>query len=103
MAEPQPPHIQEGATAPPASNEDRKAAAALSSLDAKPTDDGPPRKEADRKALEEAMRNLEMRTMTTTTTTATGNVKKDNADVKKVVKVDAGDVALLVSVVGERG
>lgn len=89
--EPQPPNVHEGASdpAPPekTSAEDRKAAAALSSLDARGEDDDAPagKKEVDTEALGKAMRGL--------------NVKEEGKkeEVKrKVVKVDQGDVALLV-------
>ncbi|CAK1354724.1 hypothetical protein CB0940_01460 [Cercospora beticola] len=95
MAEPQPPNVQEGADAPdvlPASKEDRKAAAALSSLDA-PSEDVKPKKETDLKALNEAMKAL--MPAAKPKETASSTTKKDEAP-KKVVKVDAADVALLV-------
>ncbi|GIZ39538.1 hypothetical protein CKM354_000291900 [Cercospora kikuchii] len=93
--EPQPSNVQEGADAPdvlPASNEDRKAAAALSSLDA-PSEDVKPKKETDLKALNEAMKAL--MPAAKPKETASSTTKKDEAP-KKVVKVDAADVALLV-------
>lgn len=96
MAEPQPPNVQEGADAPdvlPASKEDRKAAAALSSLDA-PSEDVKPKKETDLKALNEAMKAL--MPAAKPKETASSTTKKDEVP-KKVVKVDAADVALLVS------
>ncbi|KAF2643420.1 hypothetical protein P280DRAFT_394814 [Massarina eburnea CBS 473.64] len=88
MAEPQPAAIQEGAAephAPTGSAEDRKAAAALSSLDA-PTqdDDAAGKKNVDSKALGEAMKGL--------------SVKEHAGDEKKkVVKIEASDVSLLAS------
>ncbi|KAK4507597.1 hypothetical protein PRZ48_001332 [Zasmidium cellare] len=97
--EPQPPNVQEGADAPdviPASNEDRKAAAALSSLDVKEDQDATPnKKEVDLKALGEAMKNLELTQGTGKTTASSGTAKKEEAP-KKLVKVDAADVGLLV-------
>lgn len=91
MAEQQPPNLVEGATSgdiedevlPTAkSAEDRKAAAALSKLDARGDDDGPGR-EIDQEAVKNAMSSLDNKK---------GVEKKE---VKKV-KVDAADVALLV-------
>jgi len=91
--EPQPSSVHEGASSPSAPTgtaEDRKAAAALSSLDAR-DDDNAAKKEVDSKALGEAMKNL----------TVSGEKKdektKAEAAPKKVVKIDAQDVALLVS------
>lgn len=105
MAEPQPSNVTEGADAPdvlPASNEDRKAAAALSSLDAKPNDEAQqPKKEVDLKALGEAMKNLEIASGAGATSQksipAGGQRKESASEPKKLVKVDAGDVNLLVS------
>jgi hypothetical protein len=90
MAEPQPSNIQEGASdapAPTGSAEDRKAAAALSSLDERDDADSG-KKNVDTTALGEAMKNLDV------------SEKKDTKEAvnKKVVKVDAADVSLLVSV-----
>lgn len=86
MAEPQPSNIQEGASEalpPSGSVEDRKAAAALSSLDAQ-DDDTVGKKEVDTKALGEAMKGL--------------NVKESTGEVpKKAVKIEPIDVSLLVS------
>ncbi|PSN70464.1 hypothetical protein BS50DRAFT_520278 [Corynespora cassiicola Philippines] len=83
MAEPQPATIHEGAAdphAPTSTAEDRKAAAALSSLDAQ-DDESSGKKEVDTKALGEAMKTL--------------SVQKKNAEQKKDVKVDPKDVSLL--------
>jgi hypothetical protein len=83
MAEPQPSAVREGAAdphAPTGSADDRKAAAALSSLDAQ--DDGGVKEEADGKALDKAMKNL--------------SVKGAKRDEKKNVKVELADVNLLV-------
>ena len=94
--EPQPPNVREGLDQPdvlPANAEDRKAAAALSSLDAKGEDDAaPPKKEVDLKALGEAMKNLEF---TPAPKKPTETARKEEAP-KKLVKVDPADVALLV-------
>ncbi|KAF1966965.1 hypothetical protein BU23DRAFT_584133 [Bimuria novae-zelandiae CBS 107.79] len=85
--EPQPSNIQEGvseAPAPTGSAEDRKAAAVLSTLDAQ-GDDESGKKEVDTSAMEKAMKNL--------------SVKKGKGGEaqKKTVKVEAGDVNMLVS------
>lgn len=67
----------------PTSAEDRKAAAALSKLDEN-DDSSAPAKEVDADALGKAMKNL--------------NVKEGaGEETKKKVKVDAVDIALLVS------
>lgn len=83
MAEPQPPAVQEGAAkphAPTGTADDRKAAAALSTLDAQ--DDGGVTKEVDGKALDKAVKGL--------------SIKDTKADEKKNVKVELADVNLLV-------
>ncbi|KAF2658556.1 hypothetical protein K491DRAFT_592760 [Lophiostoma macrostomum CBS 122681] len=85
MAEPQPSSVHEGAAdphAPSSTAEDRKAAAALSALDAQDDAGDSSKKEVDAKALGEAMKNLAG--------------KDGESEKKKVVKVDAGDVGLLV-------
>ena len=102
MAEPdQPSSIQEGmptdpeeeTPALPADAEGRKAAAALSSLDAQnDTDDGAQKTHAETEALGKAMSQLAM----TGGEKAGGKDVKKEAEVKKKVKVDAGDVTLLV-------
>jgi hypothetical protein len=104
MAEAQPPTIVEGATTgdvedeiPQAakSAEERKAAAALSSLDASREDDSASTKNVDQEAVKKAMDRL------AGNTAAAGEVKKKEdakKEVKKAVKVDQADVALLVSV-----
>ena len=106
--EPQPSHIQEGADAPdvlPANKEDRKAAQALSSLNAKGSDDedAKPKKEVDIKALQEAMHNLELMSSlqgpvssTKKPSTSSSAGKKEETP-KQLVKVDPADVNLLVS------
>lgn len=96
MAEPQPPNVQEGADAPdvlPANAEDRKAAQAMSSLDAKPDEDAAPKKEIDLKALNDAMKNLGAAQEQKAPGAA--GAKKEEAP-KKLVKVDQADVTLLV-------
>lgn len=89
-SEPQPDSIHEGASDPHAPNataEDRKAAAALNSLDA-PDDDGTGKKDVDTKALGDAMKNLSVGEKN-------GSVAPV-AEKKKAVKVDAADISLLV-------
>jgi hypothetical protein len=97
MAEPQPDSVQEGAAdphAPTSTAEDRKAAAALSALDA--ADDDSNKKEVDSKALGEAMKNLAV-----ADNKSKAPAKKEVAvGKKKVVKVDAKDVELLVGTSG---
>ncbi|EME88032.1 uncharacterized protein MYCFIDRAFT_48247 [Pseudocercospora fijiensis CIRAD86] len=93
--EPQPSNVQEGADAPdvlPASKEDRKAAQALSSLDAKVNDDAVAKKEVDLKALGDALKNLDAQN----TQKSPAAVKKEEAPKKPLTKVAAEDVALLV-------
>jgi hypothetical protein len=83
MAEPQPPAVQEGAAephAPTGTADDRKAAAALSTLDAQ--DDSGMTKEVDGKALDKAVKGL--------------SIKDTKSDEKKNVKVELADVNLLV-------
>ncbi|KAL9110610.1 MAG: hypothetical protein Q9187_008028 [Circinaria calcarea] len=98
MAEPQPQDIREGADpeddnpAVPASAEERKTAAALSSLDARNDDEDTPSQKTnvDQEALGKAMSQLGVN----------GGEKEKGkakeAEVKKKVKVEAVDVALLV-------
>jgi hypothetical protein len=84
MAEPQPLEVHEGAADPhpPTSTvEDRKAAAALSALDAREGENGA-KKEVDGKALDKAMKGL--------------SVKDNKEGEKKNVKIEASDVTLLV-------
>ena len=104
MAEPdQPSAIQEGmpldpeeeTPALPADAEGRKAAAALSSLDAhNRADDGAQKTQADTEALGKAMSQLAMGGGEK----AGKKEEKKETEVKKKVKVEAGDVALLVRV-----
>lgn len=102
MAESQPPTIVEGATTgdvddeiPVAakSAEDRKAAAALSSLDAPRDDETTATKDVDREAVRKAMDRLAGSGSTNGTALKTQEEKKV---VKKIVKVDQADVAFLV-------
>lgn len=84
--EPQPSAIHEGASephAPTSTAEDRKAAAALSSLDAQ-DDESAGKKNVDPKALGEAMKNLSV------------EENKAGPEKKKTVKIEAADVTLLV-------
>jgi hypothetical protein len=99
MAEPQPPNVTEGADPPdviPATAEDRKAAQAMSSLDAKGDDNAAPKKEADVKALEKALKDFDLNQKPKTSAPGGTTQKKEEAP-KKIVKVDPADVALLVS------
>jgi len=102
MAETQPPTIVEGATTGDVddeipvtakSAEDRKAAAALSSLDAPREDDSAGTKDVDQEAVRKAMERLGGSAKSNGTV-----AKKDNEVkvVKKTVKVDPADVTLLV-------
>ncbi|KAK3701678.1 hypothetical protein LTR37_015330 [Vermiconidia calcicola] len=97
--EPQPSTVQEGADAPdvlPANAEDRKAAKAMSSLDARGEDEttAAPKKEVDVKALTDAMKMLE--TGQGQQTKPEAGKKKEEEVKKPLVKVDQADVALLV-------
>jgi hypothetical protein len=89
MAEPQPAAVREGAAdahAPTGTAEDRKAAAALSTLDTA-ADDAAEKKEVDGKALYEKALGTAMQGL---------DVKDQKSDEKKVVKIEAADVTLLV-------
>jgi hypothetical protein len=99
MAESQPPNVVEGATTgdideevPVAakSAEDRKAAAALSSLDA-PRDDGSASRDVDQEAVKKAMDRLAGQNGV-----AKKKAEEEKKVVKKTVKVDPADVSLLV-------
>jgi hypothetical protein len=104
MATAQPSAVIEGAAIgdieddlPPVakSAEDRKAAAALSSLDAPRDDDLSTGKNVDREAVRKAMGRLAGKN------SGAGDAKQKEdgkKDVKKVVKVDPTDVILMVSV-----
>ncbi|KAK8253078.1 hypothetical protein HDK77DRAFT_169596 [Phyllosticta capitalensis] len=91
--EPQPASVHEDAqtpAAPASSAEDRKAAAAMSKLDAHQHDDeaAAPKKGVDAEALGKAMKNLDIK--------ENNNVPPKKEETKKVVKVNPADVALLV-------
>ncbi|OAL56926.1 hypothetical protein IQ07DRAFT_582212 [Pyrenochaeta sp. DS3sAY3a] len=94
MAEPQPSSVHEGASTPPPPTTDaesRKAAAALDALDTR--DDAsstPPKKHIDSSALDAAIAHLSV-------SEKKKSVDKKKGVEKKVVKVDAADVALLVT------
>jgi hypothetical protein len=105
MAEPQPSTVHEGASTPPAPQAAASAAAeaaALSSLDNKPLSDASssaPKKEIDLKALNDAMKALDSGSgskKVSAAAAAAGGLKKDD-EPAKLIKVDAGDVSLLVS------
>ncbi|KAF5878080.1 uncharacterized protein Bfra_000247 [Botrytis fragariae] len=102
MSESQPPTLVEGATTGDVddeipqkakSAEDRKAAAALSSLDAPREDDSTVTKEVDQEAVRKAMERLAGTSATNGKVAKKGDEKKV---VKKIVKVEAADVNLLV-------
>ena len=102
MAEPQPPTVHEGMDAEdaplPTNPQDRKAAAALSSLDAR-GDDEPVSKSTniDQEALGKAISRLEIISGKGKSGDE-GKVKaKEVEEKKKAVKVDQTDVMLLVS------
>ena len=107
MAEPQPPTIQPGAegldepenpTAAPASAEDRKAAAALSTLDAHDDDSATskPSSNVDQKALGDAMSKLSVGGAGKAGAEKKGPEAGEEKEKKKVIKVDQADVTLLV-------
>ncbi|KAK5171846.1 uncharacterized protein LTR77_003482 [Saxophila tyrrhenica] len=104
MAEPQPPDVVEGADPPesiPATADDRAAAKAMDSLDARGEDVEAPttaKKEVDVKALTDAMKLLETSSGAGASTQKKAQEqKKKEEEVKKpLIKVDQGDVALLV-------
>jgi hypothetical protein len=102
MADLQPPTVVEGATTgdvddeiPVAakSAEDRKAQAALSSLDAPREDESKPAKDVDQEAVRKAMDRL---AGTGATNGAVTKKEDEKKAVKKNVKVDPADVTLLV-------
>jgi hypothetical protein len=106
MAEQQPPTIVEGATTgdvddeiPVAakSAEDRKAAAALSSLDAPREDESAGTKDVDQEAVRKIMERLGG---TANTNGAAAKKDTETKVVKKTVKVDPADVTLLVCLLG---
>ncbi|CZT16603.1 uncharacterized protein RCC_02437 [Ramularia collo-cygni] len=95
MAEPQPNNVTEGADPPdvvPASEEDRKAAQAMSSLDATGADEAP-KKEVDQEALSKALKDFELSQAPKKTTS--GNAVKKEAAPKKIIKLDPAEVASL--------
>lgn len=98
MTEPQPAAIQEGVDeehpVAPTSAEDRKAAAALSSLENRGEDEETAAKKSDvdQKALGEAMSRLEVGGKRK----VAEDTKGTDAAKKKAVRVDQGDVTLLV-------
>lgn len=101
MAEPRPTNIVEGATTgdleeeiPVAakSAEERKAAAAMSSLDSRAEDAGSSR-DVDQAAIKKAMERLGGPALTNGTS---GKQGEDKKVVKKAIKVDVADVNLLV-------
>lgn len=100
--EPQPSNVTEGADQPeslPANAEDRKAAHAMSSLDARGDDaeaSSAPKKEVDVKALTDAMKMLEAGSGTGVQKKAATDKKKEEEVKKPLIKVDQADVALLV-------
>jgi hypothetical protein len=101
MAEPQPPAVHEGAAPPPAPAAASEAAA-LSSLDNKTLSSETSttlKKEIDLKALNDAMKALESGSGSkNAAAVAVGGVKKGaEPGHVQVVKVDVGDVMLLVS------
>ena len=106
MAEPQPSNLRGGADvedetpAVPASVEDRKAAAALSSLDARNEDDeaSTQKTHVDQEALGKAMSQLGVRDRENKE-----KGKGKEAEVRKKIRVDPADVSLIVSqVLGDR-
>lgn len=119
MAEPQPSNIHEGvdptdetpATQPPASAEDRKAAAALSSLDSRNAEEEDSKaqtskaKNIDQEALRRAISRLEVSSGEKVLGEVSERAKKvaedkrkekEAAERRRAVKVDQADVTLLV-------
>lgn len=106
MPEQKPPTTVEGATTgdvddeiPVAakSAEDRKAAAALSSLDAPREEESAGTKDVDQEAVRKAMERLGG---SATTNGAAAKNDTETKVVKKTVKVDPADVTLLVCLLG---
>ncbi|MCJ1359920.1 MAG: hypothetical protein MMC33_009923 [Icmadophila ericetorum] len=102
MADTQPPNIREGATdledetpALPVNAEDRKAAAALSALKDAGNEDDAQKTDVDQEALGKAMGQLGVRDEEKKNKDKEGGKGKEG-EMKKKVKVDTGDVALLV-------
>ena len=104
MAEPQPSTVQEGidpeGPPAPASAEDRKAAAAMSSLETRGGEEEPkPNKQIDQEALGKAISRLELADKGGKVTPGEkGKSEKDKEEREKraKIKVDQADVGLLV-------
>ncbi|KAI9831142.1 MAG: hypothetical protein M1819_005230 [Sarea resinae] len=109
MAEPQPSQVHEGATGPraaeieegdaaqPKSAEDRKTAAALSSLDARGDDDAATGKEIDTEALGKAMKILDVGGKAASVKKTVKDEGKEKEEKRKAaIKVKAEDVGFLV-------
>ena len=106
MAEPQPSSVHEGMDredpAPlPTSAEDRKAAAAMSSLERRGGEDedaaAKPNKEIDQEALGKAISRLELADKAGTVAAVEKKTKeKEEVEKRAKIKVDQEDVALLV-------
>ncbi|OBT98504.1 hypothetical protein VE01_03657 [Pseudogymnoascus verrucosus] len=102
MTDPQPPTLTPGPTPsgdiseelPPASAEDRKAAAALSSLDTPRDDDSNTKQDVDVEAVRKAMDRLGGGGGAGGEGGKVGGKKEE--EVKKVVKVEAGDVKVVI-------
>ncbi|OBT43264.1 hypothetical protein VE00_06963 [Pseudogymnoascus sp. WSF 3629] len=103
MADPQPPTLTPGPTPtgdiseelPPASAEDRKAAAALSSLDTPRDDDSNTKQDVDVEAVRKAMDRLGGGGSGGKAGEGLGGGKKEG-EVKRVVKVEVGDVKVVI-------
>ena len=100
MAEPQPSQVHEGGidqedepSVLPASGDARKAAAALSSLDARGEDDSAKNSQADQEALGKAMSRLEV----VEKPVVQNKGKEPEGEKRKTVKVEQADVVLLVN------
>ncbi|KAF2486610.1 hypothetical protein BDY17DRAFT_321385 [Neohortaea acidophila] len=94
--EPVPLEVQEGLEQPealPANAEDRKAAKAMSKLDTRGEEEPAQKKEVDLKALNDAMKNLDVEQKKKKEKPAA--VRKEEAP-KALVKVDPADVTLVM-------
>ena len=106
MAEPQPSGVQEGmdpeGPPAPANAEDRKAAAAMSSLETRGEEEEEvkPNKQIDQEALGKAISRLELADKAGKVTTGEngnkGQKEKEEREKRAKVKVDQADVELLV-------
>ena len=104
MAEPQPSTVQEGmdpeGPPAPANAEDRKAAAAMSSLEARGgEDESKPSKQIDQEALGKAISRLELADKVGKVAAGDkgkSEKEKEERDKRAKVKVDQADVSLLV-------